>query len=99
MSRIWGALVLTCLIATSAFAADRPRDLLVPETLPPGTSTAVASNVIYMNQCASGCVVRPGNTNSTTGTSSIVESEGTLSAFNCGATAWTQVMSCLNDVF
>ncbi len=58
---------------------------------------SVNSHVVYMNQCASGCTVTPGNDDSTTDHSSIPNATSHLSAFNGGATEWSTVMSCMQS--
>lgn len=59
--------------------------------------TTVNSHVVYLNNCAAGggCHVTPGNDDSTTNTSSIPNSPGTLAPFNGGASEWSTIVSCM----
>ena len=89
--------VLACGLATPAFA-ERPRDVMVFEQVPQ-VSGAVPYNTIFLNRCTGGCVVHPGNTNSTTNTSSIVQSTSTLGAFPYTDAVWNSVVACMKDTF
>jgi uncharacterized protein (TIGR03382 family) len=62
---------------------------------------AANTNIIYMNRCAGGCLVRrAGTTDSRTDQSHIIGvSQGTLSAFSRGDAVWNNVMTCMRDVF
>jgi len=56
------------------------------------------SHVLYLNDCKpNGCVVRPGGDDSRTNTSSIPQSQRTLSAFPYGY--WDQLVACVQDTF
>jgi hypothetical protein len=95
VKRALAALVVVGAIAGSAHA-DRPITTYVPR--PADADSTVNSNIIYLNNCEpSGCVVRFGNDNSTTDSSSL--GQGTLQAFNSGDTVWQQVVACVQDVF
>jgi MYXO-CTERM domain-containing protein len=97
MNRALGLCALLCAFSGDALAAPRPRTMAV--MVPPRAkrSDAVASNIIYLNQCTGNCIVTEGNSNSTTDTSDL--GQGTLSAFSYGTTTWNSVVSCLADVF
>ncbi len=89
--------ILACALATPAFA-ERPRDLTVFEQTP-HVEGAAPYNTIFLNRCTGGCTVRPGNTNSTTDTSSIVSAQHTLGAFPYTDDVWNQVVACMKDTF
>ncbi len=96
--RLGVAFVVLLSLVGSAFA-DRPRTLEFPRPYSPDQE-AVTSNVIFLDRCANGCTLHLGSQdNSTTDTSSLVKGTSVLTAFNCGDTAWQQVVSCMQDVF
>jgi len=81
-------------------AIERPRTAMVWQ--PPGLATptpAVNSNVIFLNRCASGCLVRFGQSDSINDTWQLNVGSGTLQPFQYGDTAWGQVVACVRDVF
>ncbi len=88
----------TVLAAPLAFA-ERPRLEYVPAKIDPNRNVGmvVNSKTIFLNKCTGGCKVYSGFTDSRTNKSSI--GQGTLSAFEHGASSWSQVMSCVQDVF
>ena len=62
-----------------------------------GAFTTV-SHVLYLNDCKpNGCIVRPGQDNSRTNTSSIAQSQRTLAAFPYSY--WNQLVACVEDTF
>lgn len=63
------------------------------------TVPLIPTKVIFLNDCHTGCTVRPGNTDSRQDTSSIVSRTGTLTAYNRGAASWNKVVACMKDVF
>jgi hypothetical protein len=96
MSRFLGVAAVLCALAKPSDA--RPR--LATHAIsfePRSIKTAVNTHTLYLNQCANGCMINPGTTNSTTNTSDIVSQASTLSAFNAGSTAWSGVVSCVKS--
>jgi MYXO-CTERM domain-containing protein len=92
------ALVVVLLAGTAA--AERPRDLIVPQTVEPGRlePTGLAPyNTLFLNRCPSGCTVKPGGSNSITDSWGI-GSTRTLTAFPYGDQAWADVVACVKDV-
>jgi uncharacterized protein (TIGR03382 family) len=100
MSRTFGVVVVLALLATAAFAGPRPTQERVWEIAPPPIVTpagTVPYNTIFLNRCASGCIVRTGNTDSRTDHSSI--GQGTVAAFMYGDASWQNVVKCVKDTF
>ena len=100
MKRRLGVVLAVCL-ASPAFA-DRPVDRMVWEDVPVQSAapqSAAPYNTIFLNRCANGCTIRPGQTDSRTDTSSLVRSTGVLTAFPGTDAQWTQVVNCVKDVF
>lgn len=90
-------------VGDPAPADDRPRASYVVIDAPgleraPG---AIAANgpptVFYMNK--NGGTYRPGNNDARTNSSSIVDQPSSIPAWNVSASGWTQVMSCMQDLF
>ena len=101
MARLVGILAALGLVTATAHA--RPRDVMVYEPQASAQRAPAATppyNTIFLNRCASGCVIHSGTTNSTTDTSSIVPS-GThdLTAFPYSDDVWNQVVDCVKDTF
>ena len=100
MKRRLGVVIAMC-IASPAFA-DRPVDRMVWEDVPVQSAapqSAAPYNTIFLNRCANGCTIRPGQTDSRTDTSSLVRATGVLSAFPGTDAQWNQVVACVKDVF
>jgi MYXO-CTERM domain-containing protein len=57
------------------------------------------SPVIYLNRCASGCQINPGNNNSINNTSGIPNSPSVVQPFNAGDTKWNQVVQCVRETY
>jgi len=100
MSRTVVALLLA--LAVPALA-ERPRDGLIPQDIAHGElgpTGLVPYNTLYLNRCASGCLVtQAAKSNSINNTWPIPVSSGTLSAFPFGDAAWQQVVDCVKDTF
>ncbi len=80
-------------------ALERPRTSRVWEDLQPGELAAANTNKIFLNRCAGGCMVTPGNTDSRTNRSTIPDQQSMLSAFSRGDAVWNNVVACMKDVF
>lgn len=63
------------------------------------TSSAFATDVIYLNRCASGCTVQPGADNAVTHRSSIPQSTSSLPAFSYGDAKFVATEGCLRKAF
>jgi hypothetical protein len=58
------------------------------------------SNIIYMNRCAGGCTITPGNNSSVNNTSPIIgNSVRNISAFNGGNATWNAVLECVRQMY
>ncbi|HEY5950648.1 MAG TPA: Ig-like domain-containing protein [Kofleriaceae bacterium] len=100
MSRRLGVAVLL-LIALTVPAAARPQTLVIDQPIEAGQLTEqglVPYNTIFLNRCASGCLIKVGGSSSITDSWQIA-SNSTLTPFPWGDAAWQQVVSCVKDVF
>ncbi len=68
---------------------------------PPGSQAFTnVSHTIYLNPCLpNGCIVKPGFDNSKTDTSSIPQSQATLTAWPHGQQNWTRLVQCVKDLY
>jgi MYXO-CTERM domain-containing protein len=57
------------------------------------------SRIIYLNRCKNGCTVYPGNEDSRTQHSSIINGTGTLSAFSFNDSTWNSIVSCVKATY
>jgi hypothetical protein len=65
----------------------------------PAALTSI-SHLIYLNPCLpNGCIVRPGNDDSRTDTSSIPFQQATLTAWPHGSQKWTELVQCVKDLY
>ena len=79
--------------------ADRPVTLLHPMYADPqSVPNLINSHVLYLNRCAQGCKVMPGDTDSRTDHSDIANSAAMISAFSYGDGTWKQVVDCVKGV-
>ncbi len=62
-------------------------------------SAANVSHVIYMNNCSTGCTLRPGNDNATTNTSSIPNTTSNVPAYAGTAAQWQQLVACVRATY
>ncbi len=61
---------------------------------------AAVSHVIYLNNCKpNGCQMKPGYDNATTNTSSIPETNSTVSAFTGSDATWQAVVQCVKQTY
>jgi hypothetical protein len=75
-----------------------PVRLYHPMTVPHAVPNLINSHVVYLNRCAQGCLVTPGDTDSRTDHSDIAQNTGTITSFSDGDAKWTQVMDCVKNV-
>src|SRR5690242_20165703 len=101
--RILAALLL---VAPSLAHAEPVRPDIVIENglarqaLPATNNPAAAiaqSRVIYLNH--TGALLRPGNNDSTTNTSSIPQAQVSIPAWNTDAQTWSDTVSCFRDLW
>jgi hypothetical protein len=57
------------------------------------------SNIIYLNRCAAGCTLHPGDDNSTSDVSSIPNQTSVVQAFSAGDAVWNQVVDCVRQTY
>src|SRR5262245_44105869 len=80
-------------------AMERPRTAMVRMSLDPSrVLPAVNSHVIFLNRCASGCTVRPGNSDSIADTW-MINTTSVIQPFAYSTTTWNSVVSCVQSVF
>lgn len=60
---------------------------------------ATVDHIIYLNRCVGGCTLHPGNNNSTTDTSSIVNGTAQLSEYSGTASQWNQIVQCVKQTY
>jgi len=60
---------------------------------------STVSHIIFLNKCQGGCTLHPGNNNSTTDTSSIVNGTSVVSQYSGTAAQWTQIVNCVKATY
>jgi hypothetical protein len=60
---------------------------------------ATVDHIIYLNRCVGGCTLHPGQNNSTTDTSSIVNSTVQLSQYSGSTSQWNQIVNCVKQTY
>jgi hypothetical protein len=106
----WGrtAAVVLAASALPAMADARPRRGYIPIQLPaPAAGRAQAAfagadgppGIIYLNRCAAGCTITPGDDDSRVNTSSIIDRTIRVSAFDKGDAEWQEVVRCVQRVY
>ncbi len=89
-------LMASVLLGASASAAAAPRGddvVIVPPQLVPRATGGPYR--LYLNRCATGCVVRDGSNDAASDSSTIPEGDRTLSPFGLGDAAWDEVVACV----
>src|SRR6185503_12152778 len=91
-------------MAGSAVAAPRAtykwtnEDLIGSQYQAP--NPAAVSHVIYLNNCQpSGCQMKPGYDNATTNTSSIPDTNSTISPYTGSAATWNAIVQCVRQTY
>ncbi|MBA3456488.1 MAG: Ig-like domain-containing protein [Deltaproteobacteria bacterium] len=104
-ARIAAALVFATLgsVGGVAFAqiAPRPQPVIVDVPVGNPPQAAPASRLIFMNRCPAsvGCVIKPGVDDSRTNTSSIPDSQVTITGFKQSDAVWAKVMTCMRVTY
>jgi hypothetical protein len=95
ISKWLGVAVMFC----SSIAVARPELLTItqPPQLPP--DAVLTGESIFLNNCATGCNVKPGATDATTDTSSIAQMPATFNEFAWMPGEWAQVVQCVKEVY
>lgn len=96
--------VLACVFgATTSAHAERTTHAVVVEKSAFAAAAGEVSNIIFLNRCVGNCTITKGATDARTNTSSIpVGAAGatyTLSAFNKGDAAWSELVTCVRDLY
>lgn len=93
-------LSLTC--AAKAAHGGRPRATyrwIDPARLEVAESQRAGSKVIYLNRCAGGCTLEPGDEDARIDRSSLVSRSVTISEFAHGEAAWDAVVGCVAGMY
>lgn len=95
-------LLVAVMLAPPAAAEPmvRPQPVLkwVPEQTPP--AAAPSSRIIYVHKCPIvGCTIRPGVDDSRVDTSSIADSQVTISRFKQTDAVWDAMMACVKNTY
>jgi len=65
-----------------------------------GPEAAVASsNIIYLNNCSTGCTLSPGQNNAPQNRSSIVNQTVNIPAYSGSAAQWDQIVNCVKQTY
>ncbi len=57
------------------------------------------SKILFLNRCADGCVLTPGNNDARYNTSRIVAGTSQVSAWRHGETSWQELVSCVKELY
>ncbi|CAN5923516.1 hypothetical protein BH11MYX3_BH11MYX3_23080 [soil metagenome] len=101
--RLAGGAALSLLVAAHAVAApivdDGPLDgtVMHREIVPPTEVARARSRMIYLNR--QGTTVRPGDNNSSAGTSSIVTTPVEIGSWEVSAAKWTATVACMRETW
>lgn len=81
-----------------ADAARRADDVVI---VPPQPALRAAGGPqrLYLNRCATGCVVRDGDNSAATDSSTIPVGDRTLAPFGLGDAAWDEVVACVATTY
>ncbi|HUS28746.1 MAG TPA: Ig-like domain-containing protein [Kofleriaceae bacterium] len=101
--RRFGIVVFILVAAQVAAAEPRLRDGTLdwpddPTFVPTGTVELAATNKLYLNRCANGCVINVGQSNSINN-SWPIGAQRTLTKFPFTDANWNAVVACVKDVF
>jgi MYXO-CTERM domain-containing protein len=96
------AALLVCLpvVAGADIVKPRPRLDFVPRPPVMGQPTAaLEGQVIYLNNCAGGCTITPGEDNAAMGVSSIASRTANLTEFAWEPGEWDAIVKCVQEVY
>mgnify|MGYP003631909644 CR=1 FL=1 len=94
------ALAVTFGLTSGAALAERARGSYVHANPELVDTTRHNSNVIFLNGCfGTGCDFTPGNENSTTNTSSLLDSTRHMPPFSGGQVQWDAIVECVRDTY
>jgi MYXO-CTERM domain-containing protein len=102
LSQIFALLVVLAASTSVADAQERPRaiyqwvdssraDIAEPQ--------AQTSNIIFLNRCQGGCVFSPGNEDSRTNRSGIVNGPSSITEWAHGDENWNRLVSCVQAMY
>jgi len=70
-----------------------------PSKVETWTGASPPSRIIYLNRCKNGCTVYPGNEDSLTQHSSIINNTGTIQPFAYSDTTWNSIVACVKATY
>ena len=65
----------------------------------PSPLAANVSNIIYLNNCSTGCTLSPGSNNAPLNKSSIVQQTVSIPAYSGTAAQWNQIVQCVQQTY
>lgn len=104
---LWVALLTAGVVASVSDAARAAplratyqwTDPSLVDTVWQTPTAATVSNVIYLNNCAGGCQLSPGQNNAPANRSSIVNNAVTIPAYTGTAAQWAQIVACVRQTY
>lgn len=94
--------VLLPVVASADSQVPRPRATYVmapPQPNAPKPTDVLSGQVIYLNNCATGCTVKPGNEDASTMTSEIASKTANWTEFAWQTGEWDAVVKCVKEVY
>ncbi len=92
------ALILIAALAAPALA-EAPVVLSVEVPARHKPDDVLGSQVIYLNNCSTGCTVKPGSTDATADTSQLVSKQAVFNEYAWLPGEWDQVVTCVKEVY
>lgn len=96
------AVAIATILATATIAHAEPGPLSYDGDVmlvAPPSHPAAAAHTIYLNRCAGGCTVRPGDNDATTDHSSLISQTSSLTPFKYSDATWNAVVDCVKEVY
>src|SRR6202042_3785600 len=84
-------------VLLSSIAVARPDIMTITQPPQMAPNAVLTNESIYLNNCGSGCSMKPGTTDATTDTTNIASSPATFHEYACQAGEWDQVVQCVKE--
>src|SRR3569623_1842776 len=97
MKLVVGTILIAALAAP--VLAETPVVLTVPAEPMHRPDEVLGSQVIYLNNCRSGCTVKPGSTDATADTSQLVTKQAVFNEYAWMPGEWDKVVQCVREVY
>ena len=94
--------ILSPVVASAQSKAPHPQATYVvapPQPNAPKPTDVLTGQVIYLNNCAAGCTVKPGNEDASTMTSEIASKTANWTEFAWQPGEWEAVVQCVKEVY